>query len=266
MAAPPTWTFATAPATPRRPEVMLIAFSTGPLTGTASAAQPDALTAVDVRTIEARRDPGWFAGWRSGSLRAIAQADLAGELAALDAADHLHLISTSPVGPTDLAYLQAAWAIARSLVARGATLVLDVHAMTYRRGPDIPADTGFDVRREIRTVFETSAERPDGAHALHTRGLRKLGAPDLIALCTDADADVIGAVMMQIATALAGGADLHPGQTLEVDPAMTWRVVDDEHGLGGLLQLNNQARVLVDETGAHLMGIAARLHAARLRS
>jgi hypothetical protein len=271
MAVPPTWTFATAPARPRQPEVVLIAFSTGPLTDdAANAAEPSApaaaLDAVDVRTIEARHDPGWFAGWRSGSLRAIAQADLGGELSAIDAADRLHLISTAPTGPTDLGYLQAAWVVARPLVARGATVVLDVHAMTYRRGPEVLPDTGFDVRREVRTVFETAAERPGGAHALHTRGMRKLGAPDLVALCTDADAEVIGAVMMQIAGALAGGADLHPAQTIEVDPAMTWRVIDDEHGLAGLLQLNNQARVLVDDTGAHLMGIAARLQAARRRS
>jgi hypothetical protein len=216
--------------------------------------------AVDVRTIQARQDPGWFAGWRSGSLRAIAERDLADALGALDAADHLHMISVAPAAPTDLGYLQTCWALARYLVARGATTVLDVHAMTYHRGGALPAaDAGFDARRDVRIVFETSSERPDGAHALHTRGLRKFGAPDLVALCSDADASVVSAVMAELMVAIAGGADLVAGhQAIDLASA-TWRLVDDEHGLAGLLQLNNEARVLVDDAGAHLIGIAAQL-------
>jgi hypothetical protein len=260
MAEPPVWAFATAPEVPRRPEVILAAFSTGPL------AEADA--AADVRTIEARLDPAWFAGWRSGSLRAIAEADLDGALGALDAADRIHLVSAAPDGPTDLGYLQAAWAQARSLVARGATTVLDVHAMTYRQGAAlIAADASFDVRREVRIIFETSSERPDGAHALHTRGMRKFGAPDLVALCTDVDVDLVGAVMTQLMIAVAGGSDLRAGhQAIDLDPALTWQVVDDDFGLANLLALNNDARVLVGDDGAHLMGAAARLRLARTQS
>lgn len=274
MATPPTWTFATAPAAPRHPEVILVAFSTGPLAeaaqihGVELGAPAEAIASVGVRTIEARQDPAWFAGWRSGSLRAIAEGDLAGDLSALDAADRIHMIAIAPVGPSDLSYLQIAWAVARSLVLRGATLVLDVHAMTYRRGAALPpADAELDVRREVRIIFETSAERPDGAHALHTRGLRKFGAPDLVALCTDADTEVVGTVMTQIMIAVASGADLRTGhQAIDLDQSMTWQVVDDDHGLAGLLQLNNEARVLVDDEGDHLMGIAARLRQAQTRS
>ena len=254
---------------------MLAAFSAGPLGDDAAtslsqygAPPGEVIAAADVRTIEARQDPAWFAGWRSGSLRAIAERDLGGTLGALDAADRLHLVSIAPVAPSDLTYLQAAWALVRYLVARGATTVLDVHAMTYRHAAAVPAaDAGFDARREVRIIFETSSERPDGAHALHTRGMRKFGAPDLVALCTDADIDVVGAVMTQIMTAVAGGAELCAGhQAIDLDQSMTWQVVDDEHGLAGLLQLNNPARVLVDDDGAHLMGIAARVRQAQARS
>jgi len=275
MAVPSTWTFTTTPTAPRRPEVILVAFSRGPLADDAAVslsefgAPADAsIAAVDVRTIEARQDPAWFAGWRSGSLRAIAEGDLGGDLSALDAADRIHMIAVAPVAPADLGYLQTAWAVARYLVKRGATLVLDVHAMTYRPAAAMPAaDAGFDARREVRIIFETSAERPDGAHALHTRGLRKFGAPDLVALCTDADVDVVGAVMTQTMLAVAGGAELRTGhQAIDLDQSMTWQVVDDDHGLAGLLQLNNEARVLVDDEGDHLMGIAARLRQAQTRS
>jgi|SRR4051812_25216549 len=260
MAEPPVWAFATAPETPRHPEVILAAFSTGPLA--------EAGADAGVRTIEARLDPAWFAGWRSGSLRAIAEADLDGELAALDAADRLQLVSVSPRAPADLGYLQAAWAQARSLVARGATTVLDVHAMTYRHGTALAAaEAAFDARREVRIIFETSKERPDGAHALHTRGMRKLGAPDLVALCTDQDVDLVGEVITQLVIAVAGGVDLRAGhQAIDLDPALSWQVVDDDHGLANLLALNNEARVLVGDDGAHLMGAAARLRLARTQS
>jgi hypothetical protein len=261
----PAWTFTTPPATPRRPEVLLLAFSTGPLAG---AGAEDAPPGIDVRTIEARQDPAWFAGWRSGSLRAIAEGDLRGALGPLDAADHVHLVSAAPVAPGDLGYLRDAWAAARGLVARGATIVLDVHAMTYRAAAEVPAEgAGFDARREIRIIFETSTDRPDGAHALHTRGLRKLGAPDLVALCTDADVELVGAVITQIAVAVAGGAELAPrDHAVDLDEHTTWHLVGDDHGLDGLLQLNNAARVLVDGDGAHLVGVAARVQAARMRS
>jgi hypothetical protein len=249
---PARWAFATAPTTPRHPHVLLIAFSTGPLAG------GPAPSGAEVRTIHARQDLGWFAGWRSGSLRAIAERDLGGALAALDAADHLHLVAVAPEAPADLTYLQAAWAVIDSLVARGATTVLDVHAMTYRPASALAAaGSAFDVRREVRIVFETSAERPDGAHALHTRGMRKFGAPDLVALCSDGDVEAVGAVMTELMTASAGGADLRTGP-LDLG-ATSWHLISDLHGLGGLLQLGNEARVLVDSHGVHLMGIAARL-------
>jgi hypothetical protein len=268
------WTFTTPPAAPRTPEVLILAFSRGPLAddvamslskfGAPSAAS---VAAADVRTIEAAVDPAWFAAWRSGSLRAIAGGDL-DDLAELDAADRVHLVAFAPQAPTDLTYLQAAWALARFLVARGATIVLDVHAMTYRRAAAVPsADLPFDARREVRIIYETTTERPDGAHALHTRGMRKFGAPDLVALCTDADVDAIGAVMAQVVVAVAGGADLAAGaHGIDVDQSMSWNIVDDEHGLAALLALNNSAKVLVDDDGDHLVGIAARLRSAYQRS
>lgn len=243
------WLFAHPPTTRRRAQVVLAVFGRG---------APDT---AEARTIARADDPGWFDAWRTGSLRAIAERDLGDAIAALDAADHVHLIQVEVDGPADLTYLQAAWARARHLVARGGDVVLDVHAMTFTPGHALPpADAALDVAREVRTIYETSALGADRAHALHTRGLRKFGAPDLIALCTDADARLVGRIMAELAKALAGGVDVtSPRHGVGVAPGISWNLVDDEHGLAELLQLNNRARVLVDETGHDLVGVIGRL-------
>ena len=275
MAPPVRWTFTTEPAAARAPHVMLAAFSAGPLSenvplslskfGVPSA---DLVGGLDVRTIARTANPGWFDGWRSGSLRAIASDDLGPvALAALDAADHVHVVQAAPEAAADLGYLQAAWGVARHFVARGAAVVLDVHAMTFHRGETLaPAGSALDVTRELRIVFETDSTRDDGAHALHTRGLKKFGAPDLVALCTPADARLVSDVVAQLADAVArGGALALPRHGVDLDAGATWYAVDDEHGLADILGLNNAARVLVDERGQHLVGVLARLRADRDR-
>jgi hypothetical protein len=255
-----SWQFSTPPTRPRSPEVVLVVFGRGPLTGPlelpAAAAE-----LCELRTIDRRIAPDWFDAWRGGSLRQIAEKDLGPQLAELDASDHAHVITSSPQAPTDLAYLQAAWAVARALAARGASLVLDAHAMTYLPAAKLPAaDAALDVGREVRVVYETDSTRADGAHALHTRGLRKFGAPDLIALCTDADASLVGHAIAELADAMARGTDLAtPKHAVRVAPSVTWVAIEDEYELGALLQLNNEARVLVDVAGNHLAGVLGRI-------
>lgn len=269
--APAPWTWSVVPVAPRSPHAMLVVFSRGPLApaedvplsrarfGFASSADAEAL---DVRTIARGADPAWFDGWRSGAMRSIATTDLGDDLAALDAADHLHLVIATPQAPPDLGYLQATWALARWMAARGATTVLDVHAHTFLPAAALPAaGAPFDARREVRTVFETDSTRPDGAHALHTRGLRKLGAPDLVALCSEADAALVADVISQLTHAVATGTDLAARHGVELSPTTTWYVVDDRDDLANLLQLNNAARVLVDDHGRHLLGVLARIGA-----
>jgi hypothetical protein len=250
--------------------VLLVAFGRGPLAddvplsisgfGLPSAEHAQALV---VRTISAADDPRWIDGWRQGSLRVIAAADLGDQLAMLDQADHAHLVLAEPAAPSDLGYLQAAWGMARYLGARGATVVLDVHAHTFRPVsalpvPGAPLDLGF----ELRIVYETDGTRPDQAHALHTRGLRKFGAPDIVALCGDGDARLVADVVEQVASTVALGGDLvSPRHGIDLDATTTWYAVDDEHGLADLLQLNNAARVLVDDQGRHLTGVLSRLRA-----
>jgi hypothetical protein len=237
---------------PRNPQVVLFAFSAGPL----RPETPPPASSCRVQAISRAQDPGWFDAWRTGSLRSIASKDLGADLALLDAADHVHLVACEPRGVTDLGYLEAAWAVVRHLAERGATVVLDAMAMTYTKTAALPAE--LDLSREIRIVYETDQARSDRAHAIHTRGMRKFGAPDLVALVTDQDVAVVAPAIRELADQVARGADLAtPLHVVEVAPGVRWAVVEDEHRLGELLQLGNEARVLVDAQGHDLVGVAA---------
>jgi hypothetical protein len=219
---------------PRDPRVVMLAFGT--------AATPTAIP----RT----RDPAWFDGFRTGAIRAIAQQDLEHDLTALDAADHVHVIAHEPRGVTDLTYLTAAWDEVRAL---GSTVIFDAIAMKFYRA----APTALDVEAEIRVVYETDATASNRAHALHTRGMRKFGAPDLVALCTDDDVELVGTAIRELADQIARGTELaKPRHALAVAPDVQWFVVEDEHRIGDLLQLDNEVRVLVDGAGHDLVGIS----------
>ncbi len=262
------WKFTSQPATPRAPQVLLIVFTQGSVGESVDlsmsrfgAPSREAMDQCALRTIARAADTAWFDGWRQGSLRNIASTDLGADLGVLDAADHAHVIICEPKAPADLTYLQAAWAIARFIASRGPAVVLDAHAMTFQAGDKLQAPgEPMDVRREVRVVYETDATRESGAHALHTRGLKKFGAPDLVALCTDRDARLVGHAIAELADALAHGTDLaKPKHALQVAPGVTWFAVEDEHRLADILQLNNVARVLVDDRGHDLMGVLGRL-------
>lgn len=262
------WTWETP--TTRAPSVVFVVFSPGelelaPLSLSAHGVTPAGLAQLELRRIPRSADPAWFDGWRTGALRNIARADLQ-DLAELDAAEVLHLVRAAPQAPSDLAWLQAAWGAARWLAASGASLLLDVHAHRFWRAAALPAaDAPFDAARELRVVFETDSTRTDMAHAVHTRGLAKFGAPDLVALCGQEDAALVGEVIAELAARVAGGLDLRsPRHVVQVSPAEAWWVVPDVEGLADLLQLNNAARMILDGRGRHLVGTAARW-AARVR-
>lgn len=222
---------------PRDPRVVLFGFSSG------GAARPG------TRLVTRAQDPAWFDAWRSGALRTIAEQDLGASLQLLDACDSVHVIASEPQGVTDLSYLEHAWALAREL---SSSIVLDAIAMRYLVAP--PAQ--LELANEFRLVFETDGLGSDRAHALHTRGMQKFGAPDLVALCTDVDAPLVGRAMRELAEQVARGTDLAtPRHAVEVAPGVRWVVVPDEQGVGALLQLGNEARVIVNEQGEHLVSL-----------
>ncbi|MFO0604269.1 MAG: hypothetical protein U0324_13890 [Polyangiales bacterium] len=215
------WTFDTT-AAPRAAQVMLLVFGEG------ARAAPE-VPGVAVRPLPRAADPAWFDAWRAGSIRAVAEADLRGDLAALDRADHVHVVIAEPAAATDLAHLQGAWAAARALLEAGASAALDVHALAWRTAATAPDPAApLDLDRELRLVFEGAGGRADGAYPLHTRGLRKFGAPDLVALCSPGDAELVGDMARQLAHAMARGLDLaRPRHALALGDAATWYAVDD---------------------------------------
>lgn len=219
------------------------------------------LEQVEVRELSRSDDPQWFDGWRGGAIRSIAEHDLGDELSTLDAADRAWWVGATLKDPEDFGYLQTSWALARWLVARGANVVLDAHAAHFWRGADVaarPADEPFDVRREVTLILETEATEPNEGHCLHTRGLRKLGCPDLIAVIGPEDAELVSEIFWQLAEGLAHGfepalprhgVDLPDGRSLYLCPPRS----DDP---AEKLELNNDALMLVREDGASLVGLS----------
>jgi hypothetical protein len=195
----------------------------------------------------------WFDGWRTGALRRIALGDLGG-LEALDATTMCHTFTCQVQAPVDLSHVQAGWAIARWMVARGATVVVDALSNRYWSAAEVaavPADAPFDLDRELRVVFETAATVGAG-HVAHTRGMSRFGRPDLVAVVREDDAAWAGELLRSVAGAFAEGA--LPGADVVIELPDGTGVVLAEDGLGfaAKLGLSNDARVLVTEAGGAL--------------
>lgn len=249
----PLWTRDDMSPSDRRAQVLLVCFASGPLRDDVAleasvfgVPSKEAVGLVDVREHARSADPEWFDGWRSQSLRVVAEHDLEGDISALDAADRCFTLDVDLPDAPDLGYLQAAWALSRWLVARGASVVLDTQAARYWRGKELPAvGDGFDIRDQVQVVFETDATQPDGSHVLHTRGLAKFARPDIVALCEPDDADMLAEIMGEIADALAHGfLPALPAQGLDIDDDTLYLVEDAGGKLAEQLGLNNEARIL----------------------
>jgi hypothetical protein len=79
--------------------------------------------------------------------------------------------------------LQLAWAVASKLAQTGACATLDAYAANWLSGAivaSVPPDRPFIPHREVSLISETGPT-PGFGHAVHTRGIMKVGRPDLIA-------------------------------------------------------------------------------------
>jgi len=246
----------------RDANVLFVCFVNGPLRddvklqvdrfGVSSVAS---FRAVDVREHARETNVEWFENWRSGALRAVASDWLRGDLSALDAADRCFTFNVTVRDPADLAYLQSIWAICRWFFARGASVVLDVHTGRSFAPTDVPEPAAaFDVKREVNVVYETDATEPHGGHVIHTRGMKKFGRPDVVAVCSSDDAPFVGEVIWQLAGAMSlGFLPGLPRHGVDVSKDETWYLVADEgDAFANRLSLNNDARLLVDAAGASL--------------
>lgn len=209
------WTRGDRRATGRIADAMFVVLHRGPLPDaplslrTDGAPSAEAVGVVDVSELD---DQAWLGGWRTGAIGRLAEAALpAPTLAALARADRCHLVRATVADPADHVHLQAAWAITRWLARRGADAVLDVFALRWHTAAELVA---HDVRaplnldREVTIVVERDAAAgPAGRQrVVHTRGLRKVGRPDVVALCepTD-DTDDAAAAVRALAARLVDG-------------------------------------------------------------
>jgi hypothetical protein len=206
----PPWTRPDTRATGRIADAMFVVLHRGPLADaplslrTDGAPSAEAVGVVDVSEITER---AWLDGWRAGAIGRLAEGVVAP--AALADADRCHLVRATVADPTDHVHVQAAWAIARWLARRGAIAVLDVFALRWHaadavRAHDVAAP--LDPEREVTIVAEDAAAAPGRPRVVHTRGLRKVGRPDVVALrdAEDAVDDVVAAVRAVAARLIDG--------------------------------------------------------------
>ena len=135
-------------------------------------------------------------------------------------AQHQMTIDLPMPDPDDAEHLRAVWAYVRALCDSVEVLaILDLHAArwwTPETLAAVPVNGSFDPRREISVIFETTPD-PSFAHVCHTRGLRKLGRPDIVLTdLTLRHADLAGQVLHELAAHLALGAIVKPGDELQL--------------------------------------------------
>lgn len=161
---------------------------------------------VDLREHLRSAKPEWFAGWWSASFGVIAAQDLKEDLSLLTTSDTCFTLQLQLPDRPDLAPLQAVWGLTRWLCARGADVVLDVHAFRYRSRQEVE-EMSFrepDVLRDVKLVLETDPNS-EGLHLLHTRGLCKFARPELLAWIHPDDGVLLGRAMSQIARSMMEG-------------------------------------------------------------
>jgi hypothetical protein len=214
-----------------------------------------AMEGLEVREIPRDQEPAWFDGFRSGALRNVAKDQLGAALADLDAANVVHAVFVRKADPKDLSHLQAMWAVAKWLIARGATVVLDAQSQRYWKAADVndwPNNRPFALTPEVAVLVEDTP-LPDGTFVVHTRGLLKFGRPDLVALGVQkAQWDKAGALLRTLAMAMAAGAVFKDGQTSGEDAVKVRFATYDPPKNAPQLNLNNDGLLVQDVDGPGL--------------
>ncbi|MEZ4365825.1 MAG: hypothetical protein R2939_06005 [Kofleriaceae bacterium] len=249
------WTRADGRATGRIADAVLIGFHRGALADDVvlearrfGAPTPAALTVLELQAIT---DRGWLDGWRRGAVRALAEDELGGALADLDAADGCHLVRARVADPADHVHLQAAWAAARWLVARGTCAVLDASALRWHPAAAVrawPADASFELAREVTVVAESARAPGLRERVVHTRGLGKVARPDVVTLVAEAEVELAVAAVRQVAARLADGWMPSADDARVELAAHAWSAVDLTDGgapaLASALSLGNDCVLL----------------------
>jgi hypothetical protein len=180
---------------------------------------PEVMKEVEVRELKRELDPAWFDGFRSGSLRAVATQALGGDLSALDSATQLTAVLIARADAPDLAHLQAGWAVAKWLVERGVSVVLDAQTNRFWKAADVadwPANRPFALSTDVNIVVEAEPTSPSAT--IHTRGLQKFGRHDLVVRDVPGERwDAVAGLIRALAAQLADGIVLRAGDRVNID-------------------------------------------------
>lgn len=206
---------------------------------------PEVMREVEVRELKRELDPAWFDGFRSGSLRALATQALGGDLSALDAATQLTAVLISRPDAADLAHLQAGWAVAKWLVERGVSVVLDAQTNQFWKAADVadwPVNRPLTLSTDLNIVVEAEPTSPSAN--IHTRGLLKFGRPDLVVWnVPGAQWDAVAGLLRALSAQLADGIVLRAGDRVNLDgKSLTLSAYEPTPETN--LHLNNQAFVV----------------------
>lgn len=214
------------------------------------------LERVDVREHPRASGREWFENWWAESFGVIAQQDLGAQLPLLTTSQSCVSLALELPDQADLAPQQTIWGLTRWLCARGAGVVVDVHALRFRTRTEVEAlgFDGADVQRDVKLVFETSPTQGP-LHLMHTRGLCKFARPELMAFIEPGDMEAAGGLMNQASRALMEGAAAEqlrigvPGGVQLVTAATADAALVDSLGL-------SRAVTLQRSDGAALAGVA----------
>ncbi len=205
---------------------------------------PEAMRFVEVRELTREMDSAWFDGFRSGSLRNIA-AQALGDVSPLDAATQLTAVLINRPDGAELTHLQAGWAVAQWLVARGVSVVLDAQTNRFWKGEDVadwPATRPFTLSTDVNVVVEAEPTAPTAT--IHTRGLQKFGRPDLVVRDVPGSRwDAVAGLVRALAGQLADGVVLKAGDLVTIG-ANTVKLSPFRATPETELHLNNEALLL----------------------
>lgn len=210
---------------------------------------------VDMREHRRADKPGWFESWWGASFGVIAERDLDADLPLLTTSNVCFTLKYDGPDQPDLGALQTVWGLSRWLCARGASVVLDVHAMRFRTRAELETldFSGSDAQRDVKIVLENEPTR-EGLHLLHTRGLCKVARPELLCFVRPEDAGTLARFVSQIARTLVEGATPQQIRLKVTDGVELALRPSDEGALVGSLGLEAGV-MLARSDGAPLDGI-----------
>lgn len=169
-------------------DVVFQVFSRGPLPDTLpldrdrhGLPEGDPPDGIYLSELTADDAPGWFERFGQEPRRSRAADGLGDAIGDLLSSDHCYEVAGEQPDPTDLSYLQHAWGVVRCLCELGGGPVFDHHADRWWSRDQVLAlapDRDFDIQREV-TAHSFDQGKNLGM-ILYTRGLAKLGQPDLV--------------------------------------------------------------------------------------